>query len=105
MQVYLIKNGHGDYKIGFTSKRVIERIAGLQTGASSDLTVVTSYYTKKQTVKMARTIEGILHRQHQSKKLKGEWFALTLEDEMQFVEHCSKIERNVLFLEENKIGI
>jgi hypothetical protein len=98
MQVYLIRNAHGEYKIGFTSKQVTERIVGLQTGASSELVVVSSYKTK-----WARQMEGILHRQHRSKKLKGEWFALTLEDELGFQDYCKKIETNLEYLEKHKI--
>lgn len=98
MQVYLIKNAEGAYKIGFTSKKVSERIMGLQTGADSELEMIASYQTKR-----ARQIEGILHRLHRSKQKKGEWFNLTLEDEMKFHQMCEQIEHNLEFLEKNKI--
>jgi len=98
MQVYLIKNAEGAYKIGFTSKKVSDRIVGLQTGASSELEMVASYQTQR-----ARQIEGILHRTHRSKRRKGEWFDLTLEDEIKFCQMCAQIEHNLEFLEKNKI--
>ena len=84
------------YKIGITSeKRLQNRIKQLQTGASCELRLITSYKTK-----YASVIEKTLHRQFQSKKIIGEWFQLTTQEVFTFIETCTNIENNIKILEE-----
>ena len=95
--VYLIKNGEGMYKIGH-SQSVENRRKGLQTASASILEIVHEFKSK-----FASKIEKTLHRRFVDKKLQGEWFSLSAEDENNFLEICKQIHSNLLYLEENKI--
>ena len=99
-QIYLIRNGEGHYKIGFTERNISKRLNELQTATATELQVICTFETK-----LASKIERILHRLHNSKRMKGEWFDLNINDVKGFEESCKSIEANLVFLEKNKIGL
>lgn len=104
--LYLIRLGQTNlYKIG-VSKNSKKRIKQLQTGCPYPLTI-SSVYKTFQPYK----IESILHSGMSAKKhsptfnedfdmLKGEWFTLTIEDVLGFIDNCIVIEKNIKLLKE-----
>ena len=92
-QIYLIRNGEGHYKIGYTERNISKRLNELQTATATELQVICTFETK-----LASKIERILHRLYNSKRMKGEWFDLGINDVTGFKESCEKIEKNLLFL-------
>lgn len=98
MKVYLLINEENRYKIGYTDRTTQKRIKELQTGSPSEMRVIQEYESDN-----AKQIETILHRLHKSKRISGEWFALTNEEVLDFKNSCSKIDYNINFLKENKI--
>ena len=94
--IYLIKNTEDDtYKIGI-SKSPNQRIKPLQTGNSAELVIINTYQTD-----IASKIESVLHRNYGSTKKRGEWFRLSLVDEVDFTRRCEEIEKNIRFLQDN----
>jgi predicted GIY-YIG superfamily endonuclease len=86
-KVYLIKeNEHSTYKIG-VSINPEKRLKQLQTGNSSELSLIHSYPST-----YANKIEKTLQRKYSLEKTNGEWFQLSLENELQFLEECANIE-------------
>lgn len=94
MYVYLLSNGDF-YKIG-VSKNPTKRVKQLETGSSSSIIL---YYQYKS--RFAFKIESALHKSYPNENL--EWFSLTIEEVLDFMNQCKKIENNLIFLEENKI--
>lgn len=95
-QVYLIFSlNEGEYKIGI-SKYPEKRIKQLQTGNPSELKIL---YTFKS--ELSSQIESALHRSYYA--VRGEWFSLTIEEELDFLNQCKKIETNLRFLRDNPI--
>ena len=91
--VYLIrKKNESKYKIGI-SKNPITRIKQLQTGSDSELVLINVYKTENS-IKVEKT----LHNIYSHNNLNLEWFDLSLEDELKFVETCKKIDKNLKFL-------
>ena len=94
--IYLIKNASNDsYKIGI-GKNPKKRIKQLQTGNDDELLLIETYQSE-----IPSKIEGILHRNYGSLKKRGEWFTLSLVDELEFTERCEQIEKNIQFLRDN----
>jgi hypothetical protein len=94
--IYLIQSlEDGYYKIGI-SKNPNKRIKQLQTGNSSPLKLINYYKTD-----FAEKIEGNLHRKYKNLHKEGEWFDLSIEQEVSFIDECKKIEENIKFLIEN----
>lgn len=94
--IYLIKSlDNGYYKIGI-SKNPIKRLKQLQTGNSSLLEIVKEYKSE-----YANYIEKVLHRQFNSYRKEGEWFELSLDIQLTFINECKKIENNIKILKES----
>lgn len=94
--VYLIQsleNSH--YKIGI-SKNPQRRIKELQTANSSQLKLVESYQSE-----YAEKIEGILHRRYSHLHKEGEWFDMSISNEVSFIDECRKIEKTIVDLKES----
>jgi hypothetical protein len=99
MKIYLIKSlNDGIYKIG-VSKNPEKRIKQLQTGNSSQLQLLNVYETV-----IPFKVEKVLHSTFQIDRKEGEWFYLSIKDELDFLNQCNMIEKNLLHLikEENK---
>jgi len=98
-KVYLIKCYNDidvSYKIGFTRGKSIKRLKGFDTGNPNDLEIVHEFETKYNTM-----FETNLHHRFKSKRGKGEWFNLDLDDVKNFIETCKSIERNFDILAES----
>ena len=99
--VYLIKIKNTDiYKIGITRKhpKANVRKKGLQTGNPFELEYHNYYETD-----IPNKIEKCLHRLFAHKKymqddfiaLKGEWFRMEINDVLEFLQLCKKIENGI----------
>jgi predicted GIY-YIG superfamily endonuclease len=98
MFIYLIRLSENSYyKIGIT-KDINKRIKQLQTGNAEQIFLIESYYSE-----YANKIESALHNFYKDKNKMNEWFEFTIEDEVNFLEMCKKIEKNLIYLKNNKI--
>lgn len=82
-------NGIKLHKIGYTKRRIEERIKEFKTGNASEFYIIDSFKSKWGT-----KIEASLHRTFNSKKIRGEWFNLTDEDLISFQERCQILHDN-----------
>ncbi len=98
MYIYLISNNLNQYKIGI-SKNPKRRIKELQTGNDSNLFVVSQYKSEKYYKK----IETALHNTYKHCNVLNEWFELTNDQALMFISECIQIEKNIRFMDENKI--
>lgn len=99
-KVYLMKSVDSLYKIGI-SKTPKKRKPQLQTGNPEIIEVVCEYETD-----IPYKIESILHNRFSALKKHGEWYILSLKEEVEFIEICKKIEENLKFLiEQNNVFI
>ena len=92
MNVYLICSEIGDeklYKIGFTRRRIEDRIKEFETGNGSYIYIIYSYKSK-----WATKIEARLHMIYNHKKIKNEWFNLDDNDILKFNSHCELLHNN-----------
>jgi len=95
-QVYLIQSLEDSYyKIG-VSKHPKKRVKQLQTGNSSELKLIESYESE-----YADKIEKALQRRYSYLKKEGEWFNLSLNNELTFIDECKKIENVFISLKKN----
>jgi len=89
-QVYLLKSDYtGYYKIG-VSKNTPKRVKQLQTGSSENISVVFTF-----TSEMPYKLETALHNFYSPYKVNREWYNLSLENELEFLELCEKTEQNL----------
>ena len=94
--IYLIQSlEDGYYKIGI-SKHPQKRIEQLKTGNASELKLVYTYQTE-----YANKIENTLQRRYSHLNKNGEWFNLSLNEEVNFISDCKKIEENINILKKN----
>jgi len=94
---YLIKdNENGLYKIG-VAKNPQKRLKELQTGNPFELFIVDTYLTE-----YSNKIEKTLHRKYSYLKKEGEWFNLSIQEEVSFIDDCKKIEERIVILEYNE---
>jgi len=94
--VYLIQSlEDGYYKIG-VSKHPNRRLSALQTGNSSELKLVESYESEH-----ANSIEKSLQRRYSYLKKEGEWFEMSIINEITFLKECENIEKNIIILKES----
>lgn len=95
MYVYLIQNLETSrYKIG-VSKNPSKRLKQLQTGSGEELKLVHTFETNN-----ARKIESALHRIYMQHKTMGEWFDLSLSEELIFIKECTQIDKNINILKD-----
>jgi predicted GIY-YIG superfamily endonuclease len=94
--IYLIQSLENSYyKIG-VSKHPNKRLKELQTGNSSELKLINTYKSE-----FAHQIERTLQRRYSHLKKEGEWFDLSIENEIVFKKECQKIEENLIFLKKS----
>jgi hypothetical protein len=87
--VYLIRGNDGKYKIG-SAKEPKQRLRQLQTGNSDKLELVEVYQSEN-----ARKIESTLHRYYSYVRNVGEWFNLSIKEEVNFVKQCKLIDESI----------
>ena len=94
--IYLIQSlENGYYKIG-VSKHPKKRVKQLQTGNSSELKLIESYQSE-----YAHKIERSLQRRYSYLKKEGEWFDLSIKEDVGFLTDCKQIEENIIILKKN----
>ena len=86
-KVYLISCGdiNKQYKIGYTRRKVEERLKEFKTGNSNPLEIISVFESKWGT-----KIEASLHRKYKYNKIDGEWFNLDETEVTNFVTNCKK---------------
>jgi hypothetical protein len=85
-KVYLIANEEWtQFKIGISTKQLDKRINALKTGNGSEISLIKSFETNHH-----RKVEKWMHNKYQSKRLVGEWFALSDDDVVNFISECQK---------------
>lgn len=94
--IYLIQSlENGYYKIG-VSKHPQQRILELQTGNSSKLKLIGVHQSK-----FVNQIERALQRRYEYLRKEGEWFDLSLQEEVMFIKNCQEVEKNLIFLKKS----
>lgn len=94
-KVYLMKTDDSRYKIGVSIKPK-RRLKEVQTGNPNVVEIAAEYETE-----IPYKIETVLHNRFSAQKENGEWYNLSLNEEIEFVSMCEKIEANLKFLIEN----
>ena len=95
-QIYLIQSlEDGYYKIG-VSKHPKKRVKELQTGNSSELKLIESYESEH-----AHKVERALQRRYSYMKKEGEWFDMSISQEVSFLSDCKQIEESINVLKKN----
>ena len=96
--VYLLgDSGKNDlYKIGVTRGSVEKRIRKLQTGNGGELYLIREYRTEHPFL-----TEKLLHQKFCGKNEINEWYRLTDEDVLGFVDTCEDIESNIMSVRDN----
>ena len=88
--IYLIQSiENGYYKIG-VSKHPKKRVKQLQTGNSSELKLIESYQSEH-----AHKVERALQRRYAYLKKEGEWFDLSIKEDVSFLSDCQRIEETI----------
>ena len=90
--VYLIRGNDGKYKIGI-ARHPHQRIRQLQTGNPDEIKLIDTYESEN-----AFKIETFLHNQYSHFKSHGEWFDLSVTEEVNFRERCKTIDESLKFL-------
>lgn len=94
--VYLIQSLEDSrYKIG-VSKHPKKRVKELQTGNSSEVKLVECYKSE-----LAHKIERTLQRRYSYLKKEGEWFDMSITNEVTFLKECQQIEETFEVLKKN----
>jgi len=94
--IYLIQSlEDGYYKIG-VSKHPTRRLSALQTGNPSKLKLIETYQSE-----YANYIEKTLQRRYSYLKKEGEWFNMSISNEVSFKDECQKIEETVILLKKS----
>lgn len=81
--IYVIGPEAGPFKIGYSASPTA-RLSSLQTGTTEYLRL---HYQQECETEKAKVIEKLIHRQLAHKRIRGEWFAVTLDEaisEVQF---------------------
>jgi|APCry1669192269_1035402.scaffolds.fasta_scaffold12502_3 hypothetical protein len=101
--VYLLletdKDGNERHKIGFTKNHPEKRVKQLKTGNSNIISLLNFYQSTNY-----KRIEHWLHGDFANQKTQAdnEWFMLTNEDVIGFIDKCKKIDETItLLLEHN----
>lgn len=74
--IYVIGPKGGPYKIGFSANPTA-RLSSLQTGTTDYLIL---HYKEETDTEIAKVIEKLIHRQLAHKRIRGEWFDVSLEE-------------------------
>lgn len=102
-KIYLINQyGTDKYKIGTTRKDTNKRKKQLQTGNADELVVTREFNTEHPF-----NLEKLLHLKYSNKSFIGEWFELTDNDVLTFIDNCNKLNNVILCVskhnQQNKI--
>jgi carboxypeptidase C (cathepsin A) len=79
--IYLVRCTLGEevtHKIGYTTRKAVDRIREMETGNPGLLEVVCTYEVSKD---LAPTLEAIVQRSFIDRSVRGEWFDSTVTEE------------------------
>lgn len=93
--VYLLQSDDGFYKVG-VSKKPAKRVQQLQTGNAVNIKLIEVYETDD-----AFLLERSLKNRYAIYRVKGEWFDLPLEEELNFRTTCEMLDQNLKLLKNN----
>ena len=102
--VYLIvqidSDGMECHKIGISKNNPEIRLKNLKTGNSNQLRIINTYESDNY-----RKIERWLHRKYYNSKTlaDNEFFNLTNEQVLSFIDDCKEIDNTISFLKENNV--
>lgn len=99
VNVYLIcaeSNGNKIFKIGYTKRKVEERIKEFKTGNSATFSIIEIFSSK-----WGSKIEAYLKRNYKIYNLSGEWFDLPEEEIVDFYKNCKLLDDNYNSLDDN----
>lgn len=92
--IYLINEwGTDNYKIGVTKSSVNKRKKPLQTGNSNELYVTREFYSENP-----YKLEKMLHRFYFKNHSMNEWFILSDEQVLDFLNVCKKFDDDIKYL-------
>lgn len=100
--VYLLLevNALGDeaHKIGISKNHPDKRVKSLQTGNSSQISLLKYYETAN-----FKKVEQIMHARYRMNKTlaQNEWFNLSNDDVLGFISECKKADSNINLLKDN----
>lgn len=100
--VYLLlevdKAGGERHKIGISKNHPNFRVKQLQTGNSNTISLITFYESDNY-----KKVERWVHTKHSNNKTEAnnEWFNLTNEDVLSFIDTCKKANETISFLKDN----
>ena len=72
------------------SKNAAKRVKQLQTGSAEDISIVFTY-----TSEIPYQLETALHNFYSMYKVNREWYNLSLENELEFLQLCERTEQNL----------
>lgn len=95
--IYLIADYTNEaYKIGVSKNKVTKRMKQLQTGNSTELVLLETYHTE-----YPYRMESILHNRFKHKNIHNEWFALDMDDIVNFQQTCQDVDKTIHLLKDN----
>lgn len=74
--IYIIGPEGGPYKVGWSADPKT-RLSNLQVGQAQEIKL---HYSETTETEVAKVIEKLIHRQIGYKRVRGEWFDVTLEE-------------------------
>ena len=97
--VYLLGDSEREnvYKIGVTTGTIENRIKKLQTGNSGEIFIVNYFLSENPFF-----VEKWLHKQYYGNRVHGEWFEMSIEEKLCFLETCEKYEKLYLLYKQMK---
>ena len=84
------------YKIGITKNNVEKRVKQLRTGNSDDIMIISRYHSYNY-----KAVERMLHVMFKPDRMHLEWFTMTDEQVMSFLDEAKKADDNIDFLNNN----
>jgi len=97
--VYLMESLHNEhgivYKIGYTKRTSEKRLKEFKTG-NRDIELISEYKSE-----YAKQIETALHNSFSDKRVGGEWFTLSEDDTLNFINRCSLLHNNFSLLDQS----
>jgi hypothetical protein len=94
--IYLITDSNGLFKIGMTRSISERRLKQLQTGNGNELRIVHTFHTE-----YPFRLETLLHRIYEQKCVLNEWYMLTPDEVIDFINVCQKEDDIIQVLKDN----
>ena len=89
-KIYLIQNtDSGYYKVGFTKRKISDRIKDFSTANPAELRCIYEFKTEH-----SRKVETAIKNYYKNYKIKGEWFQFDDNVVNNFLNFCQQLENN-----------